>query len=91
MDMVISKIMVRHVTPLTLKRVIVTSFFLWRVQGYAKRLVNADRTSLFLVDNRTKELYARVFDTGDDDVTGSNSMKKEIRFDTTTAKYKQKP
>ncbi|BFZ16609.1 hypothetical protein BsWGS_19648 [Bradybaena similaris] len=33
-------------------------------QNYAQRLVDADRTSLFLVDRRTRELYARVFDVG---------------------------
>jgi cAMP and cAMP-inhibited cGMP 3',5'-cyclic phosphodiesterase 10 len=27
-------------------------------------LVNADRASLFIVDSRTKELYARIFDIG---------------------------
>ena len=49
-------------------------------QTYAKKLVKADRTSLFLVDNKTRELYARVFDTGEDEVTASTSMKKEIRY-----------
>ena len=58
------------------------------LQNYAKKLVNADRTSLFLVDNRTKELYARVFDMGDDDDAADDSVaapsnNKEIRLITT--------
>ena len=39
-------------------------------QSYAKKLVDADRASLFLVDARTKELYARIFDIGRDDKNG---------------------
>ena len=35
-----------------------------KIMSYAKRLVNADRTSLFMVDSHTKELYARIFDMG---------------------------
>ena len=58
------------------------------LQNYAKKLVNADRTSLFLVDSRTKELYARVFDMGDDDDADDDSVaapsnNKEIRLVTT--------
>ena len=47
------------------------------LQNYAKKLVNADRASLFLLDTNTNELYARIFDTGpvDDQVPS-----KEIRF-----------
>lgn len=47
-------------------------------QNYAKKLVNADRASLFLVDTTTNELYARIFDTGKVD---ENVPSKEIRFD----------
>ena len=47
-------------------------------QNYAKKLVNADRTSLFLLDGRTKELYARVFDMGDE-TEHSKPFQKEIR------------
>ena len=46
--------------------------------------MNADRTALFLVENRTKELYARVFDMGeayDDDNPKPPPAQKEIRFD----------
>ncbi|CAM4765523.1 unnamed protein product [Rotaria magnacalcarata] len=35
-----------------------------KIMSYAKKLVNADRASLFIVDSRTKELYARIFDIG---------------------------
>lgn len=35
-----------------------------KVMTYAQRLVDADRASLFLVDSRNKELYARIFDMG---------------------------
>lgn len=33
-------------------------------KSYAKKLVDADRASLFMVDARTRELYARIFDIG---------------------------
>ncbi len=52
-------------------------------QNFAKRLVNADRTALFLVENRTKELYARVFDMGepfDENNPKPPPAQKEIRF-----------
>jgi len=35
-----------------------------KIMSYAKKLVNADRASLFMVDSRTRELYARIFDIG---------------------------
>ena len=34
------------------------------IQNFAQKLVNADRASLFLLDSKTKELYARIFDVG---------------------------
>ena len=45
-------------------------------QNFAKTLVNADRASLFMLDARSKELFARIFDTGADDET---SVQQEIR------------
>lgn len=40
-----------------------------KIMNYAQRLVNADRASLFLIDSKTNELYATIFDVGfDDDV-----------------------
>lgn len=35
-----------------------------KIMNFAQRLVDADRASLFLVDSRSKELYARIFDIG---------------------------
>ncbi|GMR52448.1 hypothetical protein PMAYCL1PPCAC_22643, partial [Pristionchus mayeri] len=54
-----------------------------KVLNFAQSLVNAERTSLFLVDSKTKELYARIFDVGqgNDEHTKINSDgNKEIRF-----------
>ena len=51
-------------------------------QNFAKKLVNADRTALFLVDQRTRELYARVFDMGeeyDESRAQAQRTQKEIR------------
>ncbi|GAV08828.1 hypothetical protein RvY_18464 [Ramazzottius varieornatus] len=39
-----------------------------KIMNHAQRLVNADRASLFLVDSRTHELYARIFDIGTEEV-----------------------
>jgi cAMP and cAMP-inhibited cGMP 3',5'-cyclic phosphodiesterase 10 len=41
--------------------------------SYAKKLVNADRASLFMVDSRTQELYARIFDIGREENDMSDS------------------
>jgi cAMP and cAMP-inhibited cGMP 3',5'-cyclic phosphodiesterase 10 len=38
--------------------------------NFAQRLVDADRASLFLVDSKNKELYARIFDIG---ITGESA------------------
>ncbi|KAL5022127.1 hypothetical protein ScPMuIL_001282 [Solemya velum] len=50
-----------------------------KIMNYAKKLVDADRASLFLLDTTTKELYARIFDTG---FVGEivEVPQKEIRF-----------
>ncbi|XP_069128004.1 probable 3',5'-cyclic phosphodiesterase pde-5 isoform X4 [Argopecten irradians] len=48
-----------------------------KIMNYAKKLGNADRASLFLLDSNTNELYARIFDTGKAD---EKVPKKEIRF-----------
>lgn len=53
------------------------------IQNFAQKLVNADRASLFLVDNKTNELYARIFDVGTEaDEAGQldTNGQKEIRF-----------
>ncbi|RDD45317.1 putative 3',5'-cyclic phosphodiesterase pde-5 [Trichoplax sp. H2] len=52
-----------------------------KIMNYAQKLVDADRASLFLVDNKSNELYARIFDVGNndnDDKVDKNI--KEIRF-----------
>ncbi|XP_071540575.1 probable 3',5'-cyclic phosphodiesterase pde-5 isoform X3 [Panulirus ornatus] len=52
-----------------------------KVMNFAQKLVNADRASLFLVDAKNRQLYARIFDMGsefnEDDPPQSF---KEIRF-----------
>ncbi|XP_021345248.1 probable 3',5'-cyclic phosphodiesterase pde-5 isoform X2 [Mizuhopecten yessoensis] len=48
-----------------------------KIMNYAKKLGNADRASLFLLDSNTNELYARIFDTGKAD---EKVPQKEIRF-----------
>ncbi|XP_050714552.1 probable 3',5'-cyclic phosphodiesterase pde-5 isoform X3 [Eriocheir sinensis] len=54
-----------------------------KVMNFAQKLVNADRASLFLVDSKNKQLYARIFDMGseftEDNPPQSQSF-KEIRF-----------
>ncbi|CAF1296892.1 unnamed protein product, partial [Adineta ricciae] len=44
-----------------------------KIMSYAKKLVNADRASLFMVDSRTRELYARIFDIGREEHDVSHS------------------
>lgn len=64
-----------------------------KIMNYAQRLVNADRASLFLIDSKTNELYATIFDVGfDDDIqdkmnsprgakeTAEKLKSEEIRF-----------
>uniref|UniRef100_A0A1I7U6X5 Phosphodiesterase n=1 Tax=Caenorhabditis tropicalis TaxID=1561998 RepID=A0A1I7U6X5_9PELO len=55
-----------------------------KVMNFAQKLVNADRASLFLVDSKNKQIYARIFDvgTGDEEYVRVNREgQKEIRFD----------
>ncbi|CAJ0954939.1 unnamed protein product, partial [Mesorhabditis belari] len=54
-----------------------------KVMNYAQKLVSAERASLFLVDSKTKELYARIFDVGQGEaehVKINKDGQKEIRF-----------
>lgn len=58
-----------------------------KVMNFAQRLVDADRASLFLVDAKSKELYATIFDVGNNGgrlESGEEprvpSSPKEIRF-----------
>ncbi|VDK50373.1 unnamed protein product [Gongylonema pulchrum] len=53
------------------------------LQNFAQKLTNADRASLFLVDHKTNELYARIFDVGtrdDERIKINEDGSKEIRF-----------
>ena len=56
-----------------------------KIMNFAQRLVDADRASLFLVDAKTNQLYARIFDVkgNDKDSTenGGKDIAKEIRYD----------
>ena len=52
-----------------------------KVMTFAQKLVDADRASLFLVDHKSDELYARIFDMGDGVGEGRTpSSTQEIRF-----------
>lgn len=44
-----------------------------KIMNFAQRLVDADRASLFLVDSRSRELYATIFDVG---VEGPNAQEQ---------------
>jgi len=55
-------------------------------QNYAKTLVNADRTAMFLVDRHTNEIYSHVFDVGNEAYGPSGASKNEIRFENTQTK-----
>jgi len=58
-----------------------------KVMNYAQKLVDADRASLFLLDNKNKELYARLFDMGGgqdlimNPDTSTKEPAKEIRLE----------
>ena len=56
-----------------------------KIMNFAQRLVDADRASLFLVDAKTNQLYARIFDIKGSDKEASESagkdIAKEIRYD----------
>lgn len=49
------------------------------MQRYARALVDADRASLFLVDGLSNELYARIFDVGNESDPCRNTGKDESR------------
>lgn len=52
-----------------------------KIMAFAKRLVNADRCALFMVDAKSNELYANLFDEGDEDGLGYKFRNgAEIRF-----------
>lgn len=52
-----------------------------KVMTFAQKLVDADRASLFLVDHKANELYARIFDMGEGVGDGHIPVTtQEIRF-----------
>lgn len=55
-----------------------------KIMNFAQRLVDADRASLFLLDAKNKQLYARIFDIGGSnqltDCNTGKSQEKEIRW-----------
>ncbi|KAL9969158.1 hypothetical protein ACROYT_G021335 [Oculina patagonica] len=52
-----------------------------KIMAFAKRLVNADRCALFMLDTKSEELYANLFDEGDEDGSGYKFRNgAEIRF-----------
>uniref|UniRef100_A0A1Q3FNA8 Phosphodiesterase n=1 Tax=Culex tarsalis TaxID=7177 RepID=A0A1Q3FNA8_CULTA len=58
-----------------------------KIMNFAQRLVDADRASLFLVDSKSKELYATIFDVGcdnkatkADNESDPSKSPNEIRF-----------
>ena len=56
-----------------------------KIMNFAQALVSADRASLFLVDAKTNQMYARIFDIKDKsnpNFTDENNkdFTKEIRF-----------
>lgn len=63
-----------------------------KIMSYAKKLVNADRASLFMVDSRTRELYARIFDIGkeENEVSDPSMIQDEQTTTTTNAPITQK-
>ena len=55
-----------------------------KIMNFAQTLVDADRASLFLVDSKTNQLYARIFDikggdTNSNEIESEKDKAKEIR------------
>ena len=55
-----------------------------KIMNFAQKLVDADRASLFLVDSKTNQLFARIFDiqggvASDERDQNSRDIAKEIR------------
>ena len=57
-----------------------------KIMNFAQKLVSADRASLFLVDSKTNQLYARIFDVSDQGKTNGGEKRdgidisREIRY-----------
>ncbi|XP_055379719.1 probable 3',5'-cyclic phosphodiesterase pde-5 isoform X2 [Condylostylus longicornis] len=52
-----------------------------KIMNFAQRLVDADRASLFLVDSKSKELYATIFDVGINDYQNGNTDSPNAKND----------
>lgn len=52
-----------------------------KIMNFAQRLVDADRASLFLVDSKSKELYATIFDVGIEETTSSSTNRNADMHD----------
>jgi len=50
-----------------------------QIMNQAQKLVNADRASLFLVDSKTKQLYARIFDVSGGVVSEVKQAPQDVR------------
>ena len=50
-----------------------------QIMNQAQKLVNADRASLFLVDSKTGQLYARIFDVAGGNVAAVTQARAEVR------------
>lgn len=51
-----------------------------KIMTFARKLVDADRASLFLVDQKAGQLYPRIFDMGTEPDVSANPHQHEIRF-----------
>lgn len=51
-----------------------------KIIDFAQHLVQADRASLFLLDSKTNELYARIFDFGNDSGEKGKPQGRDFRY-----------
>ena len=51
-----------------------------KIMSFAQKLVNADRASLFLVDPKSNQLYARLFDVTEKSKYNFHDISKEVRY-----------
>lgn len=51
-----------------------------KIIDFAQHLVQADRASLFLLDSKTNELYARIFDCGYLDNNSKSPTVRDVRW-----------
>ena len=50
-----------------------------QIMNQAQKLVNADRASLFLVDSKTRQLYARIFDVSGGVIAPVKQAPQDVR------------